>query len=44
VREHDRKRHELLRLDAREADHHPLIAGPDPIQRVVVARVVLHLV
>jgi hypothetical protein len=44
VREHDRERHELLGLGARVAEHHPLVAGADLVERVVVARVVLHLV
>ena len=29
---------------ARVAEHHPLVAGADPVERVVVAGVVLHLV
>ena len=28
----------------RVAEHHPLVAGADPVERVVVARVVLELV
>ena len=43
VREHDRQRHQLRRLVGRVAEHHPLVAGADPVERVVVARVVLHL-
>ena len=42
VREHDRERHELLGLGAGVAEHHPLVAGADLVERVVVA--VLHLV
>ena len=44
VREHDRKGHELLRLVRRVAEHHSLVAGADPVERVVVTGVVLHLV
>ena len=44
VREHDRQRHQLARLVRRVAEHHPLVAGADAVERVVVARVVLHLV
>ena len=29
---------------ARVAEHHPLVAGADAVERIVVARVVLHLV
>ena len=43
VREHDRHRHQLGRLGRRVAEHHPLVAGADPVERVVVAGVVLHL-
>ena len=42
VREHDRERHELLGLGARVAEHHPLVAGAELVERVVVAA--LHLV
>ena len=31
------------RLVRRVAEHHPLVAGADPVERIVVARVVLHL-
>ena len=44
VREHDRQRHQLARLVRRVAEHHPLVAGADAVERVVVARVVLDLV
>ena len=44
VREDDRHRHQLGRLARRVAEHHPLVAGADAVDRVVVARVVLHLV
>ena len=44
VREHDRERHQLLRLVRRVAEHHPLVARADAVERIVVARVVLHLV
>jgi hypothetical protein len=44
VRQHDRERHQLVRLVAGEAEHHPLVARADPVERVVVARVVLDLV
>ena len=32
------------RLVGRVAEHHPLVAGADPVERIVVARVVLRLV
>ena len=35
VRERDRQRHQLRRLAARVAEHHSLVAGADPVQRVV---------
>ena len=44
VREHDRQRHQLGRLARRVAEHHPLVARAELVQRIVVARVVLHLV
>ena len=44
VREHDRQRHQLGRLARRVAEHHPLVAGAELVERVVVTRVVLHLV
>jgi hypothetical protein len=44
VREHDRQRHQLRCLARRVAEHHPLVAGADPVERVVVRGVVLHLV
>ena len=44
VREHDRKGHQLLRLVRRVTEHHSLVAGADPVERIVVTRVVLHLV
>ena len=44
VREHDRERHQLRRLVRRVPEHHSLVAGAELVQRVVVARVVLHLV
>jgi hypothetical protein len=44
VREHDRHRHQLGALPRRVPEHHPLVAGTDPVERVVVARIVLHLV
>ena len=44
VRERDRERHQLLGLRARVAEHHPLVARADPVERVVVVGVVLHLV
>ncbi len=44
VREHDRERHQLLGLAARVPEHHPLVACAQPVERVVVAGVVLHLV
>src|SRR5207249_11862321 len=34
VRQRDGERHELRRLAAGEADHHPLIAGPLQLERV----------
>ena len=43
VRERHRQRHQLRRLVARVADHEPLVAGTDAVERVVVARVLLHL-
>ena len=43
VREHDRQRHQLRGLVARVAEHQALVAGADAVERVVVARVVLHL-
>src|SRR5487761_782360 len=42
VRKHDRQRHQLLGLTRRVAEHHPLVAGADAVERVVVA--VLRLV
>ena len=44
MREHDRQRHQLRRLDARVAEHHPLVTCSDEIERVVVRRILLHLV
>ena len=44
VGERDRERHQLLGLGARVAEHHPLVAGAGAVERIVVARVVLHLV
>src|SRR5262249_21130958 len=44
VRERDWKRHQLLGLAARKPEHHPLIAGSEPIERVLVARAVCRLV
>ena len=44
VRQHDRQRHQLARLVRGVAEHHPLVAGADHVERVVVARIVLHLV
>ena len=44
VREHDRQRHQLRRLARRVAEHHSLVARAELVERVVVARVVLHLV
>jgi hypothetical protein len=44
VREHDRKGHQLLRLVRRVPEHHSLVAGADPVEWIVVTRVVLHLV
>jgi hypothetical protein len=44
VRERDREGHELFRLDRRVAEHHSLVARADPVERIVVARIVLHLV
>ena len=41
MREHDRQRHELVRLVRRVAEHHPLVAGADPVQRVLVAVLLL---
>ena len=41
VREHDRQRHELVRLARRVAEHQPLVAGADAVERIGVA--VLHL-
>ena len=43
VREHDRKRHQLRGLVRRVAEHDPLVARADPIERIVVPGVVLHL-
>ncbi len=43
VREHDRQRHQLRRLGRRVPEHQPLVAGPDPVERVIVSGVVLHL-
>jgi len=42
--EHDRERHQLLGLNTGEAEHHSLVAGAGPVERVVVAGVVLDLV
>ena len=44
VREHDRQRHQLRRLARRVAEHHSLVARAELVERIVVARVVLHLV
>src|SRR5579864_839776 len=41
VREHDRQRHELVRLVRGVAEHHPLVAGADPVERVLVAVLLL---
>ena len=41
MREHDRKRHQLVGLVRRVAEHHSLVAGADAVERVLVA--VLHL-
>ena len=43
VGEHDRERHQLRGLVARVAEHQPLVAGPDVVERIVVAGVVLNL-
>ena len=37
VRQHDRQRHQLVGLVRRVAEHHPLVAGADAVERVVVA-------
>ena len=37
VREHDRQRHQLVRLVRGVPEHHPLIPGADPVDRVDVA-------
>ena len=37
VRELDRERHQLLGLVRRVAEHHPLVAGADPVERILVA-------
>ena len=37
VREHDRQRHQLVGLVRRVAEHHPLVAGADLVERVLVA-------
>ena len=37
VREHDRQRHQLVGLTRGVAEHHPLVAGADPVERVLVA-------
>ena len=42
MREHDRHRHELLGLVRRVAEHHPLVARADEVERIGVA--VLRLV
>ena len=42
VRDQDRKRHELVRLAGRVAEHHPLVAGAEEVDRVDVS--VLRLV
>ena len=44
VREDDRHRHQLGRLARRVAEHHPLVARADLVDRIDVAGVVLHLV
>ncbi len=44
VRERDRERHQLLGLAACVPEHHPLVARAQPVERIVVAGVVLHLV
>jgi hypothetical protein len=44
VGERDRQRHQLLRLPAGEAEHHPLVTRAGPVEWVVVPWVVLHLV
>ncbi len=44
VGEHDRQWHQLGRLARRVPEHHPLVAGADPVERIVVAGIVLHLV
>ena len=44
MRERDRQWHELVGLVRRVAEHHPLIARPRDVERVVVGRVVASLV
>jgi hypothetical protein len=34
VREHDRERHQLVRLVARVPEHHPLVARADAVDRI----------
>src|SRR5581483_5602928 len=41
VRKHDRHRHELVRLVDGVAEHHPLVAGALPVERVLVAVLLL---
>ena len=38
VREHQRQRHQLRRLVAGEAEHHPLVARADPVERIAAGR------
>jgi hypothetical protein len=44
VREDDRERHQLRRLVRGVAEHHPLVARADPVDRIDLARLVLQFV
>jgi len=41
VREHDRQRHQLVRLVRGVAEHHPLVARADAVERIFVAVLLL---
>ena len=44
VRQRDRQRHELVRLAAGVAEHHPLVTGARDVHRVIVGGIVASLV
>ncbi len=43
VRERDRQRHELVGFTTRVPEHHPLVAGAELVERIVVGGIVLRL-